>query len=149
MRQLVQTTGALRSNMLAPRWQGSLQPGDVPDCYQEKARDYVIALSVPTAAPVLGQTLRLDGDGDFVLRAFRYIRVFAPGGFPAVRIRWPDGSYLCDDWLWIPEILGPVYPPKTVPAGGEISFDFQVVDPGGAGTLTGQFIMRGVTRWHL
>lgn len=146
MRQL-QTTGALRSDILAPRWQGPLQPGDVPDCYREKARDYVVPLSVPAAAPVLGQTLRLDGDGDFVLRAFRYIRVFAAGGFPAVRIRWPDGIAFCDDWLLIPEILGPLFPPKVLPAGGEISFDFLVVDPGGGGTLTGQFVMRGVTRW--
>jgi len=141
MKRRVQTTGATRTNILAPRWQGALQPGDTPDCFREKPRDYIVPLSFAFLTPVLGQTFLLDGDGDFILRAFQTTTLVL--GF---RVRWPDGNFLSDDWLDIRDVLGPLYPPKTLPAGGELQFDLQYIDPPGAGTLIGQLILRGVTR---
>lgn len=124
-----------------------------PPGYRDKAYDhaYTVSMStVPSTAANANQRLALEGDADFIFREFRFNAHSAAFTYtPAIRLRFPDGSYWSTDFVRLADIVGQHYPQIWWPRGGVLLADYLLLDPSGAGTATVQLVFRGRKRFKL
>lgn len=114
-------------NIIAPPWASGVQPGDPQ---MGTARNYQVAWEATAADPF--DSVGLQIDGDFPWRCWGFEAVYdslSPlVGDMAVRIRLPDGGYLCDDFAYVSDLAGPMWPLMPAAAGGLLLFDFWLIN---------------------
>lgn len=148
--------GTVPTNILAPLFTGGPNLNEMPPgALDVRARNYARTVTMLTTAnPSLGdqnpnQQIILDLDGWFMWRAFSYLTLTSPDGVTAqvaIRVRYPDGRSLCDDWVLVQDLVGPLGPMQPLPPGGLLTFDMLLLDVTGAGELSTQIVFNGFTR---
>lgn len=140
--------GYALDNYLTPVWAAGLATDDVPPGSVLKQRNFDLAWSFPPGVTELrGQTIQLDGVSPWFWWGFDFLNTSPAGNYTGdlrVRLRYPNGQFICDGWLFAAFLAGPLWPVQGFSPGSILTVDLQLVNVvAGEGSATGYIRLRG------
>ena len=142
-------------NIMAPEWMTGSRQMETPAGWQDEFHMYVttstISVTITAGAATPALSIACGGLGaneDFVWNETRAVATFtgSAGGVPVIKITFPDGYALTDNFVQLAEIQGPMPKPAVIPAGRSLLVDASVFSPTGTGACNIVLYLKGVRR---